>query len=82
MKPNVLNPADKSRFYTVCYGHGDPKNYETPDRDFPIGSEYLDVLTGNRYSKCALGENGWKLSGGGGTDNVSSIDGGNAFTIF
>lgn len=30
----------------MCYGRGHPSLYETPPREFPIGSEYLDILTG------------------------------------
>ena len=79
MKPTILNPSDKTRCYTMCYGRGNPSLYETPPKEFPIGSEYLDVLTGNKYYRCSLLDDGWKLNSGG-SSSLANIDGGNAFT--
>lgn len=78
MKPTILNPADKARFYTMCYGKGSPSAYYTPDKEYPIGSEYLDTITGQKWYKCTAGNNGWKKSSGGGGGEITHIDCGNA----
>lgn len=77
MKPIILNPADKTRHYTVCYGRGHPSVYDMPPKKFSIGSEYLDILTGNKYHRCSLSDDGWRISSGG-TPSLANIDGGNA----
>lgn len=53
--------------------------YDMPPKKFPIGSEYLDILTGNKYHRCSLSDDGWRISSGG-TPSLANIDGGNAFS--
>lgn len=79
MKPIILNSSDKTRHYVMCYGRGHPSLYDTPPKEFPIGSEYLDILTGNKYYRCDLSESGWKTNSGG-ASSLENIDGGNAFS--
>lgn len=47
----ILNPADKTRMYSVAIGKGTPADTDDPIntnvRDFPVGSMYTD-LTGKR----------------------------------
>ena len=51
-KLTILNPADKTRMYSVATGNGAPT--DTDDvliasvKDFPIGSQYTD-LTGKKF---------------------------------
>lgn len=47
----ILNPADKTRMYSVAIGKGTPADTDDPIntnvRDFPVGSMYTD-LTGKK----------------------------------
>ena len=47
----ILNPADKTRMYSVAIGKGTPADTDDPIntnvRDFPVGSMYTD-LTGEK----------------------------------
>lgn len=47
----ILNPADKTRHYSVATGKGAITNTDTPATDlttFPVGSQYTD-LTGKKF---------------------------------
>lgn len=48
----VLNPADKTRHYSVASGNGAPTDADDPIiadvRTFPIGSQYTD-LSGKKF---------------------------------
>ena len=48
----ILNPADKTRMYSVAIGKGVPTDTDDPIntnvKDFPIGSQYTD-LTGRKF---------------------------------
>ena len=48
----VLNPADKTRMYSVAIGKGAPADTDDPIntdlKTFPIGSQYTD-LTGKKF---------------------------------
>lgn len=48
----ILNPADKTRMYSVVIGKGVPTDTDDPIntnvKDFPIGSQYTD-LTGKKF---------------------------------
>lgn len=48
----VLNPADKTRHYSVAMGNGAPTDVADPIvadvRTFPTGSQYTD-LTGKKF---------------------------------
>lgn len=48
----ILNPADKTRMYSVATGNGVPTDADdtinTDVKSFPIGSQYTD-LTGKKF---------------------------------
>lgn len=48
----ILNPADKTRMYSVATGKGAPTDADDPInadlKTFPIGSQYTD-LTGKKF---------------------------------
>ena len=48
----ILNPADKTRMYSVATGKGVPTDADdvinTDIRKFPVGSQYTD-LTGKKF---------------------------------
>ena len=49
---SILNPADKTRMYSVCTGKGVPTDKDDPlvadIKTFPVGSQYTD-LTGKKF---------------------------------
>lgn len=49
----VLNPADKTRMYSVVIGKGAPSDKDDPinsnTKDFPIGSQYTDLTEKKMY---------------------------------
>ena len=51
----ILNPADKTRFYSVASGEGAPADAidELNVKDFPIGSQYTDVRGKKFYVRMA-----------------------------
>lgn len=48
----ILNPADKTRMYSVATGNGAPSDSDDPIvtnvKTFPVGSQYTD-LTGKAF---------------------------------
>lgn len=48
----ILNPADKTRMYSVAIGKGAPADEDDliniSVKDFPVGSQYTDV-TGKKF---------------------------------
>lgn len=48
----ILNPADKTRMYSVATGNGVPTDADDPIvadvKSFPVGSQYTD-LTGKKF---------------------------------
>lgn len=53
---SILNPADKTRQYTVAIGQGAITNTDVPATDlkkFPIGSQYTDVTNKKFYVRTA-----------------------------
>ena len=48
----ILNPADKTRMYSVATGKGAPTDADDPInadiKSFPVGSQYTD-LTGKKF---------------------------------
>lgn len=48
----ILNPADKTRMYSVAIGQGTPADADDPIntdvKKFPIGSQFTD-LTGKKF---------------------------------
>lgn len=48
----ILNPADKTRMYSVVTGKGAPTDVDDPInadmKTFPVGSQYTD-LTGKKF---------------------------------
>ena len=53
----ILNPADKTRFYSVASGEGAPADVTddliATDKDFPVGSQYTDVSGKKFYVRMA-----------------------------
>lgn len=52
----ILNPADKTRFYSVASGEGAPAVTDeliVNVKDFPIGSQYTDVHGKKFYVRMA-----------------------------
>lgn len=56
----ILNPADKTRFYSVASGEGAPADVtDVTDelivnvKDFPVGSQYTDVSGKKFYVRMA-----------------------------
>lgn len=49
----ILNPADKTRMYSVAIGKGTPADTDDPIntnvRDFPVGSMYTDLTEKKLY---------------------------------
>lgn len=48
----ILNPADKTRMYSVATGKGAPADADEPlvvnVKDYPVGSQFTD-LTGKKF---------------------------------
>lgn len=53
----ILNPADKTRMYSVAIGNGAPADTDDPIntnvKDFPIGSQYTDLTGKKLYVRTA-----------------------------
>ena len=53
----ILNPADKTRMFSVATGKGTISDTADPIvtnvKDFPIGSQYIDITGGNFYVRVA-----------------------------
>lgn len=50
----ILNPADKTRFYSVASGEGAPADELIVNvKDFPVGSQYTDVSGKKFYVRMA-----------------------------
>ena len=53
----ILNPADKTRMYSVATGKGVPTDADdvinTDIRKFPVGSQYTDLTDKNFYVRTA-----------------------------
>lgn len=53
----VLNPADKTRLYSVAIGEGAPTDADDPVnadvKTYPVGSQYTDVKNKKFYVRTA-----------------------------
>jgi len=52
----ILNPADKTRHFTVATGEGAPANTDsiaTDVKTFPVGSQYTDTSNKKFYIRMA-----------------------------
>ena len=45
----ILNPADKTRMFSVAIGKGAPADDVINVKDFPIGSQYTDLTAKKFY---------------------------------
>lgn len=56
-KLTILNPADKTRMFSVATGNGTVSDADDPIvtnvKDFPIGSQYTDLTGKNFYVRVA-----------------------------
>lgn len=52
----ILNPADKTRLYSVATGEGVPTDAADPIvasvKNFPVGSQYTDLTGKKFYVRC------------------------------
>lgn len=54
---SILNPADKTRMYTVAVGEGAPASGDALVKEvhkFPLGSQYTDVENKKFYVRFAV----------------------------
>lgn len=53
----ILNPADKTRMYSVAVGNGAPTDVDDPIvsqvNTFPVGSQYTDLTSKSFYVRVA-----------------------------
>lgn len=53
----ILNPADKTRMYSVAIGKGAPADKDDPIvadvKTYPVGSQYTDLTTKKFYIRTA-----------------------------